>query len=129
MEMTSFVELKFGENDLTYGPKAGGALRAWQIKHGGKLLEDVSDVFYDGFGADWIGRSIHQLKKFTARGNKIRFDLTYMADLDGVLNNIGKYAEMITSQELRYIRDNWKRLNKCVIFYKNNKEVPAPWLN
>ncbi len=51
-----------------------------------------------------------------------------MDDIDNILNNTGKYANTVTAGELRYIRDNWKRLKKGVKFYNEGKGVKATWM-
>lgn len=58
--------------------------------------------------------------------NSIHFDLTNMNDINNVLNNKGQFANAITSQEIRYIRNNWHRFKNNVRFY-NKKEVNVPW--
>jgi hypothetical protein len=121
--------LDFGQDDLIYGPSAKGKLRAWRRRFGGKLLDEATKPEKDGFGSDWESRSIDAMEKCVANQNKVRFDLTNVDDMEGVLNNTGSYAGAITSKELRFIRDNWGRFESHIIFYKNNEEVKAPWLN
>ncbi len=57
----------------------------------------------------------------------IHFDLTYMEDVKGILNNTGKYKDTITGGELRYIRDNLHRFAENVKFYYHEMEVIPPW--
>ena len=76
----------------------------------------------------WLDFSKQQIDATAAAGNKIHFDLTNVSDLNGVLNNSGKYADTITAGELRYIKDSWSRLGDSVKFYMNGIEVKAPWL-
>jgi len=42
-------------------------------------------------------------------GHKVHFDLTNVEDIHGIFNNTGKFANTITAQELRYLRQNWSR--------------------
>ena len=67
------------------------------------------------------------IDKTVASGNKIHFDLTYMQNIDGVLNGTYK-PNAITSTELNYIKNNWIRLKESVKFYLNDMEVKAPWI-
>lgn len=39
----------------------------------------------------------------------------------------GQFADKITSQELRYIKDNWDRFKDVVTFCKDGVEVVVPW--
>lgn len=39
------TSLKFGPEDLVYGPSAGGALKELQEKAGGRLLSDVGNQY------------------------------------------------------------------------------------
>ena len=119
--------LKFNDNDLVYGPKADGALRKWQQKFGGKLLDDVADPYYNGYAGDWIARSIHHLNLLIKHNNVLHFDLTYMEDIDNLLIGNGIHADKITSYELRYVRDNWSIFKFNTKFYKNNEEASKPW--
>ena len=116
--------LKFGVDDLVYGPSAGGALRKLQEQAGGRLLTDVSGP---AAGQSWIQFSIKTIEQQLAAGGKIRFDLTNVQDLPGVLRGAGKYANTVTAQELRYIQSNWCRFQQNVRFYRNGVEVGAPW--
>lgn len=121
-------KLKFNDNDLVYGPKARGKLRKWQQENGGELLEDSGRNPYDYGFPDWTSFSKFILDTWVEQGNYIHFDLSWMSDIEGLLLNQGDFAHTVTAQELRYIRDNWKRLGKGVKFYKDNKEVAAPWI-
>ena len=115
--------LRFGSNDLVYGPSAGGKLLALQRSAGGKLLTDLPKPA----NSSWIDFSTNKINATVESGNYIRFDLTHMKDISGVLNNTGQYAGKVTAQELRYIQNNWGRLRGGVKFYKNGVEVKAPW--
>jgi RHS repeat-associated protein len=118
--------LKFGPNDLVYGPSAGGALRKLQKDAGGKLLNDLGSPINNGFD-DILEYSFHMIEKTVKDGNTIHFDLTYIEDLSGVLNATGKYGDKITSKELRFIKDNWDKFKYNVKFYKDGIEVGVPW--
>ncbi len=116
--------LKFDATDLVYGPSAGGALRELQRTSGGKLLTDIPKPV----GSSWVDHSLNTLKCQIKSGGNIRFDLTHMKDLAGALRGTGKYSGTVTSQELRFIRDNWENLFRgAVTFLKNGGEVAAPW--
>ena len=121
--------LKFADNDLVYGPSALGALYMWQQKFGGKLLGDISkhDTTDDGF--TWYKRSKMAINTCVNMGFKIRFDLTNMSNISGILINKGTHSGSETAKELRYIMKEWDRLKDSVVFYINNVEVDAPWLN
>ena len=119
--------LKFGDNDLVYGPSANLKLRELQQKAGGKMLTDIGSPF-DRNCDGWLSYSKIIMDETVAAGNKIHFDLTYMDDIDNVLDNVGPYANSITAGELRYIRDNWFRFEGSVKFYINEMEVLPPWM-
>jgi len=118
--------LRFGSNDLVYGPSAAGRLRQLQQRAGGKTLTDaVSDLG----GRTWIQASIDTMEEALRNGHKIHFDLTNVEDIHGILNNTGRFANTVTAQELRYIRQNWSRaeVKNGVKFYVNDVEVSPPW--
>ncbi|MBD2026809.1 SpvB/TcaC N-terminal domain-containing protein [Leptolyngbya sp. FACHB-711] len=116
--------LRFGANDLVYGASARGALRRLQESAGGRLLNDVAGKTPD---QSWIQFSIQTMEAQIAQGGRIRFDLTNMENLQGILQNTGQHAGTITAQELRYLQANWARFQGNVTFYRNGVEVPAPW--
>ena len=122
--------LKIPMKDLIYGPYGGRKVREFQERHGGHVLGDLKGegVYENGFG-DIITYSCYEIDRCRALGRQLHFDLTYMDDIPGVLNNSGLWANKITSYELRHIRDNWNWLYDVVKFYMNDKEVPAPWIN
>lgn len=39
----------------------------------------------------------------------------------------GQFADKITSQELRYIKENWDKFKDVITFWKEGMEVVAPW--
>ena len=104
--------LKFGDNDLVYGPSASGKLVELQRSAGGKLLSDVGNPYDMGYGSDWL-----------------KFSTDTIEDIDGILNGTSQYMNRTTSGELRYIRDNWDRLSGNIKFYSNGEEVLPPWMN
>jgi hypothetical protein len=116
--------LKFGENDLVYGPSAKGELRKLQEKAGGKLLNDLEKPL----GKTFEEFTLETLDRAAATGQKVHFDLTYVKDLDNLLAGKGQFAEKITSQELRHIAKNWEKFKDVVTFYKDGKAVQAPWI-
>ncbi|MBE9097210.1 hypothetical protein IQ252_25700 [Tychonema sp. LEGE 07203] len=118
--------LRFGSSDLVYGPSAAGRLRQLQQRAGGKTLTDaVSDLG----GKTWIQASIDTMEEALRNGHKIHFDLTNVEDIHGILNNTGRFANTVTAQELRYLRQNWSRaeVKNSVKFYVNDVEVSPPW--
>ncbi len=116
-------ELKFADDDLVYGPHSYGKLRELQEKAGGKMLDDIEKPTE----LEWLTFSKYEMEKAVNRGSTIHFDLTYMKDVEGILNNTGKYKDTITAGELRYIRDNWHRFAENVKFYYYEMEVIPPW--
>lgn len=80
-----------------------------------------------GPGQSWTQFSIQTLETQLAQGGRIRFDLTHVRDLPGVLRNVGEYAGTVTAQELRFLQANWSRFQGSVSFYRNGVEVAAPW--
>ncbi|MEP7051066.1 MAG: hypothetical protein ABJB12_11970, partial [Pseudomonadota bacterium] len=115
--------LRFGANDLVYGPSAGGALRQLQQAAGGRLLTDVGGP---AAGQSWAEFSIQTLENQLASGGNIRFDLSNVNDIQGVLNGTA-YVGATTSAELNYLQANWSNFQNQVSFYSNGAEVSAPW--
>jgi hypothetical protein len=69
-------------------------------------------------------------------GSKVRFDLTNVQDLAGVMDGSSPLAFTYTGQELWYLRANWSRFEGSVSFYKDvsvsdgvatGRLVPPPW--
>jgi hypothetical protein len=118
-------DLQFQADDLVYGPSANLQLRELQQTAGGKLLTDLPDKPPE---LTWLQHSIQTMEQQTAMGKNIRFDLTHMQDLQNILQNKGPYANTVTAGELRHIQSNWSRFQRNVFFYKNGKEVSAPWM-
>jgi hypothetical protein len=116
--------LEFGASDLVYGPSAHGALRKLQEAAGGRLLTDLAGP---AAGESWTTYSLRTLEGQLSGGGKIRFDLTHVDDLSGVLDGTGLWADKVTSQELRYVRANWERFQGNTTFYRGGAEVAAPW--
>ena len=116
--------LRFGANDLVYGPSAGGKLRSLAESAGGKTLTDIERPV----GMDWWTHSRQQMELAVKEGNMIHFDLTHMTEVEAVLANQGQFAGKVTSLELRYIRDNWSRFSNSVVFYENGVKAGPPWL-
>lgn|GEM_PF-1278260 len=116
--------LRFGSNDLVYGPSAGGYLRALRQEAGGVILDDMLKPKT----LSWEEFTTQTLDSAAANGRMVRFDLTHVEDLPGVLNNSGEWANTVTGHELRYLQSNWSRFRNVTHFYKNGLEVAAPWL-
>jgi RHS repeat-associated protein len=116
--------LRFGSNDLVYGPSAGRYLRALRQETGGVILDDLLKPET----LSWEEFSTQTLDSAAVNGRMVRFDLTHVEDLPGVLNNTGEWASTVTAHELRYLQSNWSRFRNVTHFYKNGVEVAAPWL-
>jgi RHS repeat-associated protein len=113
--------LKFGANELVYGPSAGGRLAELAQRAGGKTLNDLMVSKPPSMSV--IDFSKKTLDQAAAIGTRIHFDLTYVDDLQNVLKNTGPYANTITGEELRYIYANWDRFGKLVTFYVNGVPI------
>ena len=116
--------LRFGSSDLVYGPSARGYLRALQQESGGVLLDDIPKPT----NLSWEEFTTQTLDNAASSGRNVRFDLTHVEDLPGVLNNTGEWANTITGHELRYLQSNWSRFRGVTHFYRNGVEVGAPWV-
>jgi hypothetical protein len=119
---SSVGQLKFGENDLIYGPSAGGQLRKLQEKAGGKLLNDLEKPIEKNI----VQFSLETLDQAAASGRKVHFDLTHVKELEDVLLKKGKFADSVTAQELRHITQNWEKFKNIVTFYREGKVVKLP---
>ncbi len=116
--------LKFGENDLVYGFYNDASIVQLQQSAGGKFLNSL--IRPDGIS--WIDFSKQMIEKTIAEGNMIRFNLNEWVTYKSFMG-IGEYKNAITIQELRYIYQNWDRLNAGIRFYEKGVEVGAPWRN
>jgi hypothetical protein len=116
--------LRFGADDLVYGPSAGGKLRELADSAGGRLLTDVGGP---APGQSWLQFSIQTLEDQLEAGGKIRFDLTNMIDVEGALKGTGPWGNTVTAGELRYLQQNWSRFSNSTSFYRNGLQVAAPW--
>jgi len=117
------AELRFGANDLVYGPSARGQLRALAEKAGGRLLTDLPkppNLTFTQF-------SLQTLDEAATAGTKIRFDLTNVKDLKGVLAGTGEFADTVTAHELRHIAGNWDKFKGVVSFYRGGAPEATPW--
>ena len=115
-----------GKIDIVYGPSANGALRNLADSLKTITLNDLSKPM----SSNWIEFSKNTLLNIASKGGKILFDLTYMGDqnsINDILNSKGPYALKVTSQELRFIKDNWSILKNSVLFCRDNIIVEAPW--
>lgn len=109
--------------DLVYGPSANLKLFTLADELGSKTLTS----FYKPYDLTWIEFSKQTLNNAVTKNQSVLFDLTNMENIDGVLRGTGPYTNMVTGQELRYIRDNWNVFKNTVQFYKNGREVGPPW--
>lgn len=116
--------LKFGENDLVYGPSANGKLRELQEQAGGKLLSDLPKPP----GTTFEAFTKSTLNEAAQTGKQVHFDLTHVEEVENVLKGEGKFANKITSVELRHIRDNWENFAVKPKFYSGGSEIGPPWL-
>lgn len=121
--------LQFGETDLVYGPSATGKLTALKQAAGGQLLSDAlrawgKDVYSD-FGGNWRAASAWALDHQQRIGGMIRFDLTHMDDVPGVVAGTS-HQKAITTFELHHLKSNWNKFKNNVVFYQNGKVV-QPW--
>lgn len=117
--------LKFGKNDLVYGPSAGGRLQRLVNRAGGKTL---NEELRGRTSTNSIEKeSLDLLRNAAKSGRQVHFDLTNMKDVGSILRNKGNYADKITSVELRYLRDNWGKFKVKPKFYKGGIEVAPPW--
>jgi RHS repeat-associated protein len=116
--------LRFGNDDLVYGPSARGYLRALQQEAGGVLLDDIPKPP----NVSWEEFTMQTLDNAASSGRSVRFDLTHVEDLPGVLHNSGEWANTITGHELRYLQSNWSRFRGVTHFYRNGVEVGASWV-
>jgi RHS repeat-associated protein len=123
-QVPGLTGLRFGPNDLVYGPSARGYLRALQQEAGGVLLDDLPKPPT----LPWKDFTTRTLDAAASSGRRVRFDLTHINDLQGVLRGEGYWADTVTAHELRYLQANWARFQKITHFYRNGAEVAAPWV-
>jgi len=135
----------FGPTDLVYGPDAGGALERLTMRAGGRMLVDVGTRprLVKRF-RDWTLIALDQaagrepstllgiqassiVARMIPKGSIIRFDLTHVQDIPGVLTGTGYYGDKVTALELRYIRDHWRDFRRITRFYRDDQEVKPPW--
>lgn len=122
------VPLKFGGNDLIYGASAKGALARLEASAGGKTLStELKGNTKPISGHQWKIVSKQKLAEAAQTRRQVRFDLTHVKDMNNLLRNRGEHAAKTTSQELRYIRDNWRHFKVKPKFYRGGIEVPPPW--
>ena len=123
-QVPGLTGLRFGSDDLVYGPSARGYLRALQQEAGGVVLDDLPKPP----NLTWEQFTTRTLDTAAASGRRVRFDLTHVDDLQGVLRGQGEWANTVTAHELRYLQANWSRFQKVTHFYRNGVEVAAPWV-
>lgn len=75
----------------------------------------------------WSQFSIETMKNHLAAGGKIHFDVTHVEDMSGVLAGTGEYANTVTAQELRWMRENWALIRENVTFYYEGAVRSVPW--
>jgi RHS repeat-associated protein len=123
-QVPGLTGLRFGSDDLVYGPSARGYLRALQQEAGGVLLDDLPKPP----SLSWEQFTTRTLDAAASSGRRVRFDLTHVDDLQAVLRGQGEWANTVTAYELRYLQANWSRFQKVTHFYENGIEVAAPWV-
>ena len=115
-----------GSYDVVYGASGGGKLRSLAVRLGSKLLQDFGSLYDSGF-SKWIDYSKYTLNKVANAGGKVLFDLSNISNINDALKGIGPYGQTVTSQELRYIRDNWNIFKNVVQFCKDGQMVEVQW--
>ena len=79
----------------------------------------------------WAAEEGHYRKQRSVlprRGNVwIPIDLSNISNINDALKGIGPYGQTVTSQELRYIRDNWNIFKNVVQFCKDGQMVELQW--
>ena len=108
---------------LVYGPSAGGRLAAFADEIGGETLSSLDKPVE----LTWTQFSQNTLDAAASSGRPVIFDLTYVEDLQGVLNGTGEYANTVTGAELRYLEANWARFEANVTFFENGVPIGVPW--
>lgn len=112
----------FGRDDLVYGLTDNlDSFRAAGGGGGRKLIEIRPD------SKDWKADTVLELDKALAEGRAIRFDVSGIDDLAGVIGGYGPHADSVTATELRHIYDNWVSFQDIVTFYENGKVVVPSW--
>lgn len=109
--------------NFIYGPSFNNSVRDLTDQCGCREVNDLDndECLYP------LELSKKTIMKSVGEGYRIIFDLTHIEDLPGVLSNTGPYASKITSEELRYIKQNYNFLQNNVIFIKDYQEVEKPW--
>ncbi len=115
--------LQFAGDDLVYGPASAGELRLLQQRAGGTMLTDMRKPD----GVKWPDFTVQTLDDAAVTGRQVHFDVTYIEDVSNVLAGQGRWADNITSVELRHIRNNWNSFATKPKFYLDGREVPPPW--
>lgn len=126
--------LKFGKDDLVYGIQTRrgevGFLKAFRDRGGGgRLLSSMNKPI----DKSWAEYRKGMLASAAKSGQQVRFNLTGMKDIAGVLSGKGINSNIriyngVTAQELRYVRDKWSSFKLKPKFYLNDIEVKPPWL-
>lgn len=114
----------FGGDDLAFGISDNGRLKSFAESRGLKTLNS----FQKPVDLDWVNFAKLILTSARASGTRVHFNLDGM-DLRAALAGTGNPAHVnsITSEELRFIRDNWSAFKDTVSFYQDGRRVPPPW--
>ena len=116
-------DIQLREEDLLLGPSARGALRGLQRRVGGRLLTDLPTPYVTSV-ADF---ALDMIEETAIQGFAIAFDLTHVRDLEGVLQETGRNAHLVTSYELRFLRDCFPLFHDSVLFIKHDKLTRPPF--
>lgn len=107
---------------LVYGTAEGG-YADFANSVGGRTINSIPKPE----NLSWQRFSQQVLDGAAANDTPVLFSLVGMEDLEGALSGTGKWANKVTSSELRYIRQNWSKFQNMVRFYDQGSEVPPPW--
>ncbi len=75
----------------------------------------------------WEQFTVTVLEAAWQSARPIFFDLTFVLEMDALLDNRGFYAPFTTAFELRYLKKHWNRFRAIVRFYRNDEETETPW--
>jgi len=104
-------------------------LRRLQESAGGQLLTKLDSP---SEGMTWTQHSLDTLAHAAETGQQVHFDTTHMTDMEQVLAGTGRHDPqatnpLVTSSELRHLRDNYDNFHPPPTFYHGGREVPPPW--
>ena len=117
---------------LAYGMTHRGELRRFADRmtelHGNdgivKAIELIDDV---NFGLPNEQACLVALSKAARIGRAVYFNLNFMDDIPGILNDTRENPLSIAEMELRHIFQHWDSFANVVTFYRDDAPVPPPW--